>query len=166
MTSGNGQNKPAQATQNPGSLIVYQQLPPDCIAFAVTDEYSLPYLRPGEWAVVDTSDTTPRHGDVYVIQWDGGRQNVCQASISALFPKDEEPRWCVHSMRTAGPKEFQAFLDETEAMRKAGVIPVWRGGWSDGWMDTDHLASKLVGAIVGIYQPDFEGPLRIAGASS
>ena len=54
-------------------------LPAGCIAFPVVNHDSGQHLRPGEFAVVDTADKEPRHLDVYVIQWNGGRRNVCQA---------------------------------------------------------------------------------------
>lgn len=91
--------------QQHNTLNVYRTPPPHCIAFEVTDRHSLPFIDPGEVVVIDTEDRTPRVGDIYVIEWIGGRRNVCQARHSArLWQKDgQEPRWHVGSMRATTP---------------------------------------------------------------
>ncbi|WP_166096695.1 S24 family peptidase [Rhizobium flavescens] len=149
----------------PSSLICYQTLPPGCIAFLVKDDYSAPYIRAGEWVVVDTTDRTARVGDVYVIHWDSGGRNLCQARHSSKMwqPDGKTPCWHVGSLKTSSKEEFDAWLKQTEEARAHGAIPTWRGGWTEGPLNLDHLESKLVGAVIGLYQPTFDSPLRIAG---
>lgn len=151
--------------QQHNTLNVYRELPPGCVPFLVQDEYSMPFIRPGECVVVDTTDTTPRVGDIYVIQWDNTlrgevRRDICQARHSSAMwrRRDGETSWHVTSMKTVGPGDFEKFLEKAAAERANGMaphgaVPMWTGGWSDGPFDYDHLASKLYGAVIGIYQP-------------
>jgi hypothetical protein len=44
----------------------------------ITDDDSAPHLRVGEFAVVDTSDTDPQHGEVYMVRWSSGRALIQQ----------------------------------------------------------------------------------------
>lgn len=137
------------------TLNVYRTLPPHCIAFEVTDRDSLPFIEPGEVVVVDTEDRTPRVGDIYLIEWIGGRRNVCQARHSAVPNQktDDEPRWHVGSMRTTSHDEFERWLAGAEEAKRKGMVPQWCGGWSEGPLTFEHLESKFVGAVIGLYQP-------------
>lgn len=150
--------------QQHNTLIVYRTLPPGCIAHIVEDDYSLPFIRRGECVVVDTTDTTARVGDIYVIQWNGGRRNVCQTKRSNAIWKSTtgEQLWHVTSMKTSGPAELEKFLADTEAARKLGGIPMWSGGWSEGPFDLAHLEEKLLGAVIGLYEPNVSGMIRKA----
>lgn len=56
---------PAQAFR---ALPMLAELPPGCIAQPVTDDASWPRLLPSEFAVVDTADRIPAHGELFVIQ--------------------------------------------------------------------------------------------------
>ncbi|MBB4407068.1 helix-turn-helix transcriptional regulator [Agrobacterium radiobacter] len=140
--------------QQHNTLNVYRTLPPHCIAFEVTDLHSLPFIEPGEVVVVDTEDRTPRVGDIYVIEWIGGKRNLCQARhSSAIYQSRKEIAWNVGSMRTTSPYEFGVWLEKAKADHARGVVPVWTGGWTEGPFTFEHLESKLVGAVVGLYKP-------------
>ncbi|MCZ7488512.1 S24/S26 family peptidase [Rhizobium rhizogenes] len=144
-------NRPVQHN----TLTVYRTLPPHCVTLEVTDRHSLPFIEPGEVVVIDTEDRTPRVGDIYVIEWAGGRRNVCQARHSATpWQKDgQEPRWHVGSMRTTTPAEFEDWIAAAAEANRKGMLPQWGGGWAEGPFTHDHLKTKLVGAVVGIYKP-------------
>lgn len=131
------------------TLNVYRTLPPHCIAFEVKDHHSMPFINPGEVVVVDTEDRTARVGDIYVIEWNGGSRNLCQARHSRWQKEGEPTLWNVGSMRVSRPEELEAWI----AKANAGTIPVWTGGWTEGPFTIEHLESKLVGAVIGIYQP-------------
>ncbi|AVH40644.1 S24/S26 family peptidase [Agrobacterium tumefaciens] len=141
--------------QQHNTLNVYRTLPPHCIAFEVTDRHSLPFIGPGEVVVVDTEDRTARVGDIYVIEWMGGRRNVCQAlhSAAAWQKAGNDPRWHVASMRTTTPAEFEEWIAASNVAVGRGMTPQWCGGWAEGPFTLDHLESKLVGAVVGIFKP-------------
>lgn len=139
--------------QQHNTLNVYRTLPPHCIAFEVTDRHSLPFIEPGEVVVVDTEDRTPRVGDIYLIEWIDGRRNVCQARHSSWQKDGEEPRWHVGSMRTTTRAEFEEWLTASNDASRRGMTPQWCGGWTEGPFTLEHLESKLVGAVIGLYRP-------------
>jgi len=139
--------------QQHNTLNIYRTLPPHCIAFEVADRHSLPFIEPGEVVVIDTEDRTPRVGDIYVIEWIGGRRNVCQARHSTWQKAGEEPRWHVGSMRTTTPAEFEGWLAAAAEANRKGAVPQWCGGWAEGPFSFEYLESKLVGAVIGLYEP-------------
>lgn len=147
------------------TLNVYRTLPPSCVPFVVDDDYSFPFIERGECVVIDTEDRTARAGDIYVIQWNGGSRNLCQAMLSRWQKEGEEPSWNVGSMKRATPEELDRFLDDVRNNMSKG-IPTWTGGWSEGPFALDHLESKLVGAVIGLYQPDVEKMIRNAGRAA
>jgi hypothetical protein len=144
------------------TLSVYRTLPAGCIAHPVTNEYSAPFVMPGEWVVVDTTDRSPRVGELYVIQWENGSRILCQArhSSSIWQTEGEDPRWNVGSLQTANLEDFDAWLRQTRARCGHDRIPVWSKTWADGPFRQEYLARKLVGSVIGIYQPEFEEPRR------
>jgi hypothetical protein len=147
-----------RSAQQQNTLSVYRTLPPNCIAVQVMDRHSLPFIQPGEVVVVDTEDRTPRVGDIYVIEWNGGRRNVCQARHSAgpWQTKGKDARWHVGSMRTITPAEFEDWFASTDEASRKGMVPQWFGGWAEGPFNFDYLESKLVGAVIGLYKPSME----------
>jgi len=150
------------------ALMMFDHIPQGCITFPCTDEYFLPHIKPGEFVLVDTKDTTPRDGEVYVIQWQSGRRAICQASktpsVHSRRPGEtdwsEQVQWIVHSLKRRSGKAFTAFLSDARREAPSPNSVVVLPGWSDGWFDTDHLQEKLVGCVVGLYAPVFEEPRR------
>lgn len=139
-------------------------LPAGCIAFPVVDQDSAPHLRLGEFAVVDTSDTAPRNGEVYVIQWDSGRRMLCQANRykpGQTFHINGQDTWRVGSIRR-GPswEQLQAEVKRHAAAGRIYMIP----GWCEAPLPQDYLQSKLVGRVIGILGASVEGPMRTVGA--
>lgn len=151
------------------ALMMFDTLSDGCISFMCMDEYSLPHIRPGEFVVVDTNDRTPRDGEVYVIQWDGGRRNICQAQISrgAIAKGADERLWVVHSLKNiAGRAAINEWIEQATAITARTGVVQQLPGWADGWFNDDHLESKLVGCVIGIYAPAFEEPKRIVGRTA
>ena len=60
-------------------------------------------------------------------------------------------------MRTTSPYEFGEWLKKAKAEQDRGFIPVWTGGWTEGPFTFEHLESKLVGAVIGLYKPQTVG---------
>lgn len=140
------------------ALMMFDRLPVGCIAHLVTDSYSQPHIRAGEWVVVDTADRAPRLGEVYLIQWLNGRRSICQVRQGKSLPDLPRPDlWFVGGLSNPqGPAAIKAALDVT---LKTGTSAL---GWSDGpfRIGSGHLEGKLVGSVIGLYQPIAEGPLR------
>ena len=157
------------------ALMMYDHLPDGCTSFMCADDYSLPHIRPGEFVVVDTTDRTPRDGEVYVIHWSSGRRNICQARrtkpMQHRSPGETawktDRLWTVGSLkRIMGRAAIEGWLEEaTEITRRTGVIQQFPG-WSDGWFGDDHLESKFLGCVIGLYAPAFEEPQRVVGRAS
>ena len=149
------------------ALMVYDTLPPGCIAHLVTDSHSAPHIRPGEFVVVDTTDRTPRHLETYVIQWMSGRRSVCEA-VSKEFnwsdPTIPRQGWTVGSISgLRGKAALAAIKRSLFQSRKTEQSIVMKGlAWTDGPFRSDdgYLESKLVGCVIGLYEPSAEGPTR------
>lgn len=153
------------------ALMMFDRLPEGCIAHMVTDSYSMPHIKPGEFVVVDTNDREVRHLDTYLIQWQGGRRNVCEAvSHDSSWEDKSIPRrgWNVRSISGLRGKAILDAIDRAKAHAdRTGHLPALpMFCWSEGPYRSDdgYLESKIVGAVIGIYQPSFEGPLREVGS--
>jgi hypothetical protein len=125
------------------ALTVFESLPPGHQTFRVREDGSEPHLREGEYAVVDSTDRELQHGELYVIQYEGGRRSrhISQATSDHLrIGSDAEPSlvWFMRDLR--------GFRRTDEAVEG---IPVF-AGMSDGPYTTDHLQSKLIGRVVGV----------------
>lgn len=152
--------RPATSAREYRAFELMVELPPSCIVFPVTDTDSLPHLRPGEFAVVDTTDMEPRNGEVYVIQWQSGARVLCQANIyrpGQLFYQDDRETWRVGSIRR-GPT-YEAILAAAKESASRGRIYVVPG-WCDGPFNRDHLKSCLVGRVIGILGAASDGCMQ------
>jgi len=66
------QKKAVVAAQELRALTMFADVPPQHITFPVANQYAMPHLKPGEFAIVDTTDRTPQHGELYVIEYSRG----------------------------------------------------------------------------------------------
>lgn len=154
------------------ALTMYNHLPEGCIAHLVTDNYSMPHIRPGEFVVVDTNDREVRHLETYVIEWNGGSRNVCEAVSREFNWSDKSiPKrgWSVRSISgLRGKAAYDAVMAAASTSRQGFVSEVTGLAWSDGPYRSDdgYLESKLVGCVIGLYSPAFEEPKRIAGRAA
>lgn len=137
---------------------VFSALPKGCIAFPVTDESSDPILRPGEFVVVDTDQREPVDRELALIQWSNGSRTIRET-------------WLRAGSFGCGPRgsmidTFAWFVGAYNRPRGQDQVVAWvkagrRGGWVDGPYATEgehagYLASKIVGRIVGIFEPLFD----------
>lgn len=152
------------------ALMMFDTLPAGCIAHLVTDAYSAPHIRPGEFVVVDTKDRQVRHLETYVIEWEGGGRNVCEA-VSHEFcwtDKTIPPKgWKVRSISGLRGKAALAAIDKYRE-RGSGIVELRNLAWCDGPYRSDdgYLESKLVGCVIGIYEPRHEEPRRLSGTGA
>jgi len=51
---------------------MFDHVPHGCKLELVTNDDSSPHLRVGEFAVIDTSDIEPQHGEVYLVKRSSG----------------------------------------------------------------------------------------------
>lgn len=134
------------------AYIVLPKVPEDCLSFMVPDDRMEPFLHAGDIAIIDPADREPDQGDLFLIQWnDGGRQVV----EIKRHPKPE------NIVGWDGTTDYwQACWGMT--MRSLGGENEVTMRWGDGPYSTFHLTDKLVGRVVGLLQPAFVEPLRIA----
>lgn len=150
------------------AFVVFDELPAGCIAFPIVNQDSDPLLRPGDVAVIDTNDRRP-DADLFLIEWGRGNPIGPRRVLVELYPKRgrygspaaEGSKW--YAGAYARPRSHEAAL--------AAIISGDRkcSTFVDGPYDTEdqpngwYLPSLLIGRVVGILEPRFAEPMRIAG---
>jgi hypothetical protein len=66
------------------ALTLFDEIPSGFIAHPITNDDSDPHLRAGEVAIVDTTDTEPQHGELYLVRWGSGRKSIERCSPGAM----------------------------------------------------------------------------------
>lgn len=154
------------------ALMMFDDLPEGCIAHLVTDNCSVPHIRPGEFVVVDTNDRQVRHLETYVIQWNSGRRSVCEAVACEFNWTDPTiPRrgWSVRSIAGLRGKALLDAFDRATSVRlpEGGIHTRPMLGWCEGPFRSDdgYLESKLVGCVIGLYASPLEQPDAVNSGS-
>ncbi|AWN47144.1 hypothetical protein DK419_13155 [Methylobacterium terrae] len=137
------------------ALPLFDSLPAGCIAHPVADNEAAPHLRLGEFAVIDTVDRDPIHGELFVIRYRspvydlGYRDRIVQTNLRVYrSPAGEDVRWW------ACPYQRPRSLDELHQWLNEGRMV----GLSDGPYCPGMLEEKLVGRVVGLLASAVEGP--------
>jgi hypothetical protein len=132
------------AMQAVRALTMLDHVPGGCILHPVTDDDSAPHLRAGEFAIVDTTDTEPQHGEVYLVRF----QQPYRGQV-------EEVRYIQQIMvkHYRGPdgEAFTGLMMQClnfEPYRETGRIPEILHR-SMAW---PVLKEDLIGRVVGIFQ--------------
>jgi hypothetical protein len=140
--------------QQPGlrSFIVYGELPEGCLAMEVMDNKGRPHVRKGEIVVIDPSQREPINGDMFVVEWLNGDRQVVETRTQNLkvHPRDGSPP----EFRDCWFAEWQATITNlagTEATTHR---------WGDGPYNEQGMQDKIVGRVVGIYEPNAQLLLR------
>lgn len=129
------------------ALPLVERLATGEVLHLVDDADSLPHLRPGEFAVIDTTDREPVAGELFVIEWIGGRRSLVEAVRRTSWANPgEEPPWCVAAYnRPRSRAELDRWIAE-------GRVP----STVEGPFRLEHLRSKLVGRVVGLFVSGFD----------
>ncbi|MFC7700929.1 hypothetical protein ACFQX9_30135 [Bradyrhizobium sp. GCM10028915] len=141
------------------ALMVFDQVPASCILQLVGNSESAPHLRPGEFAVVDTSDTDPQHGELYLIRWMSGGTDIVQAFCRPGFNSEigHYIGWWTRSLRR---RDYdQEVAKAARAAAPGAILSIPRGCMVDGPRREEQFRQALVGRVVGIYQASVELPL-------
>ena len=150
---------PLSATQQEQplrALEIFTEIPPGCIAFPVKDNSSAPHLKCGEFAVCDTNDREPQHGEVFLVQWCTGGRDIKQVVVRqhrGIDGKDFEGWWTrklAASSLTSAQKN--AAFDDIQAgkMRGGEASAFLSLCMADGPQLIEHFRKKLVGRVIGI----------------
>jgi hypothetical protein len=128
------------------ALTVFKSVGPEQRTFRVTDKSSAPYLRLGQYAVVDTADRDLQNGEAYLIQWNCGerKRDIVRATA-------DRHGWWVGALRPFPTKEEAAQI--TAAAHRQGKVPVLGSATEGPYRspdEIDYLKSRLLGRIVGV----------------
>ncbi|MHA0335838.1 hypothetical protein [Sphingomonas aquatilis] len=128
------------------SFIVCDRLPEGCVAYPVTDETNAPHLRPGDIAIIDPTDRDVCVGELFVAQWGSGKTDIVEAWTA------DAVHW-----KVGGSNRARSHASVLERLRQGSQV-----GWVDGPYPSEVLKQKLRGKVVGILEPIYAEPLRIA----
>jgi hypothetical protein len=126
------------------ALTIFDWLPVKQVTFLTSEDGAEPHLCKGEFAVVDTTDRDPQHGELYVIQYDGfERRRVLvqvqsdRLNITSPGAKPSLVWWC---------SDLRGWRRTDEEMLGCPIY----AGMSDGPYRTENLQPKLIGRVVGV----------------
>jgi hypothetical protein len=148
------------------ALLVMGGVPHGCKLHPITNEDSAPHLRPGEFAIIDTTDTEPQSGELYLIRWLNGGTSIVQAFCRPGFNSEigNYIGWWTRTLRR---------VDYDEELAKAAkeappgaILSIPRGCMVDGPRLADTFREALVGRVIAIYQADPGAVPMIAGPST
>lgn len=132
------------------AFVCYNELPAGLAAYPVMDNRSAPHLNVGDIAIIDPHDTTPFEGELFLMHEGMGSERFI---INETFTRERIPGWCV------GPVAQPSWMSDVPCV--PGCPP---SRWCDFPYRTEVLEQKLLGRVVGILQPAFAEPKRLACA--
>lgn len=146
------------------ALFVYDAVPPGCIVHPVTEDDLAPHLRPAEFAIVDTTDRDPIHGELFLVAWMGNpdadgreRRALVQARLQAVSDISgaayEQPLWSVGSIRRHRSRDE---IDRLLRERRYDEL-----GWTNGPYRPGMLEQQIRGRVVGVLASLVEEPKRL-----
>jgi len=143
------------------ALTMYNHVPAGCILQPVTNDDSAPHIRAGEFAVIDTTDTVPQHGEAYLIRWLSGRTSIVQL-MSRPFNHPENGMLIGWWTRCLNFVPYDQALAEARRGSPGAVPFISRRSMADGPRLADVIQQSLIGRVVGVYEAAQE-QLKIAG---
>jgi len=133
------------------ALTMFDHIPAGCILQPVANDDSAPHIRAGEFAVIDTTDTNPQHGEVYLIQWLSGRTSIVQL-MSRPFNHPEQGMLIGWWTRCLNFIPYDEALAEAQR-RSPGAIPfISHRSMADGPRLADEIQQSLIGRVIGVYK--------------
>ncbi|WP_019905679.1 S24 family peptidase [Methylobacterium sp. 77] len=151
-------------TQELRALLVCDALPAGCIAKPVKDDSLAPHLRPGELAIVDTTDCDPIHGELFFVAWTGSQAHDGSEDGDLVQAYRRElnvgaTAWWVGSMQRPRPS--------AQAVARALAIGDYSTfGWSNGPYRDGILERQIRGRVIGVLAPGFKDQLRLKGGAA
>lgn len=95
-----------------------------------------PRLGPGEFALIDTGDTMPAHGELYLIRWRSSGTEIVQAL-------------CRQASGTDGPTWWTRGVYSID---RRGRIDIPGNRYVDGPRCAEQFRRALIGRVIGIYR--------------
>ena len=137
-------------------LPVMTDPPAGCEMYPNTTRMHEPFLKLGEFAVVDVSDHRARDGELFAIRQSNGPV-IWQV---ALTTDPGELQRCYQTTKTIVWLRPLRRVDIEDAIRKAdlerlrdpGRIPVLDVHLSDGPFGLDHFNKIVIGRVIGVFR--------------
>jgi hypothetical protein len=140
--------QPAPAQSPLRALTLFETLPPGHKTFRVPDDGSSPHLKEREYAVIDTTDREPQHGELFLKASSLGRRSrsivqvragMCQISRTEITGTEPETNvWWLSDL--AGFRQ----IDDMEG------IPIFAGMTSGPYDAAEqYLQTQFIGRVVG-----------------
>jgi hypothetical protein len=125
------------------ALTLLDVVPAGCFLYPVTNDDSAPHLHVGEFAIVDTTDTQPQHGELYLVRRsDGG------TSLQQLLARSHT---CDGQTYVGFWTRCLNFKPYRENRTQGGQIrQISHRSMADGPRLADVIQKSLVGRIVGV----------------
>jgi hypothetical protein len=139
------------------ALTMYDHVPGGCILQPVTDDDNAPHLRAGEFAIVDTTDTEPQHGELYLVRfrkrarWPKPFEEVCY--IQQVIATQHRYRDETFIGFWTQCLNFEPYCEIGQ--RRPGLVPeISHRSMADGPRIANEIQKALIGRVVGIYQAE------------
>lgn len=146
------------------SFIVCDRLPEACLSYLVADHQNDPHLRPGDVVIIDPEDREPCMGELFLIARADGSRDIVETWSQQLRAGSgpngkmiDTTCWFV-----AGSARARTNAEVEDRIEHGAFV-----GWADGPYATEgpragSLQKRLIGKVVGILEPSFAEPLRMA----
>ncbi|WMT77449.1 hypothetical protein [Bradyrhizobium sp. Ash2021] len=148
------------------ALTMFDHIPAGCILRPVTDDDSAPHLRAGEFAIVDTTDTEPQHGEVYLVRfhrrarWPRQVEEVCYIQQVIARSHTCEGRSFIGFWTQC--LNFEPYVEVVE--QTPSLMPeISHRSMADGPRMADEIQEALIGRVVGIYQAEDKPAQAVGG---
>ena len=149
-------NHPEKLSQlQPGlrSYIIYNDIPPGCIAFELPDDSCLPHFRAGEVAIIDSADRAPMHGELFLLQYRSGKDQIIRETTRQGI--NGSAVWWIHPSNR--PRSHE---DRLRRMRCGLATITSDGPYADSDDHAGYVESLLKGRVVGLLEMDFRKRLH------
>jgi hypothetical protein len=132
------------------ALTMYDHIPTGCILHPVVNDHSAPHIRAGEFAVIDTTDTAPQHGEVYLIRWLSGRTSIVQ--LIARLHRVGGAEWTGWWTRCLNFEPYDKELAKARRRSPEAIPFISHRSMTDGPRLADVIQQSLIGRVIGVYE--------------
>jgi hypothetical protein len=142
---------PVPALPELRALPLMDSLPAGHVLHPIADGASWPHLKPGEFAVIDTTDRTPAQGELFVIEYQSSRRRCVMETFRHPRVMDEvdgRGGWCVGLL--VRPRSIE------ETWRRLNAGQTRHMGYDGPYRRAEYLSELMIGRVVGVFAPAFD----------
>jgi hypothetical protein len=119
------------------AYVLYDVVPPGCTIMQATCDQHWPHLKAGEWAMVDTREREPEHGEIFVVMQNNG------PALWQTYWQVKHETWYLRAINSP-----RSGAETDEWLRTGRTLYL-----SEGAIPEPYLRSRIIGKTVGIWQP-------------